>query len=138
MLVSNTSIGKYLHIVRLKQELIQILINVMRSNKSITLKIALSLLIFCILSQPLNASLKWGATGHRAVGAIADNYLDASAKRKIKKLLNRQSLAFASTFADEIKSDKRYREFYTWHYINMPFEVTYENSVKNTKGYLVS
>ena len=50
------------------------------------LKLTLTLLILCFLSQPLNASLKWGATGHRVVGAIADNYLDASAKRKIKKL----------------------------------------------------
>lgn len=98
------------------------------------LKIALTLFTICILVQPLNASLKWGATGHRVVGAIADNYLHASTKRKIKKLLNRQSLALTSTFGDEIKSDKRYREFSTWHYINMPFDVSYENSKKNPKG----
>ena len=31
-----------------------------------------------------------------------------------------------------------YKEFYTWHYINMPFETTYENSVKSPSGDLVS
>ena len=80
----------------------------------------------------------WGATGHRVVGKIADNYLCGKAKREVKRLLNRQSLAFVSTFADEIKSDTRYNEFYTWHYINMPLEENYQNSKKNDKGDLVT
>lgn len=80
----------------------------------------------------------WGPTGHRVVGKIADNYLSGKAKREVKKLLNRKSLAFVSTFADEIKSDKRYNEFYTWHYINMPLNKNYEDSKKNSKGDLVS
>ena len=40
----------------------------------------------------------WGPTGHRVVGKIADNYLSGKAKREVKKLLNRKSLAFVSTF----------------------------------------
>ena len=43
-----------------------------------------------------------------------------------------------STFGDDIKSDKRYNDFYTWHYVNMPFGVKYEDSEKNEKGDLVS
>jgi hypothetical protein len=80
----------------------------------------------------------WGATGHRVVGKIADDYLCGKAKREVSKLLKRKSLAFVSTFADEIKSDKRYNEFYTWHYINMPLDENYEESKKNPKGDLVS
>lgn len=80
----------------------------------------------------------WGPTGHRVVGQIADDYLCGKAKREVKRLLKRKSLAFVSTFADEIKSDKRYNEFYTWHYINMPFETDYEDSKKNPKGDLVT
>lgn len=80
----------------------------------------------------------WGPTGHRAVGEIADNYLCRKAKREVNRLLNRKSIAFVSTFGDEIKSDKRYNEFYTWHYINMSFDETYEDSKKNSKGDLVS
>ena len=80
----------------------------------------------------------WGPTGHRVVGEIANDYLCGKAKREVKRLLKRKSLAFVSTFADEIKSDKRYNEFYTWHYINMPFDENYENSKKNEKGDLVS
>ncbi|WP_345274714.1 S1/P1 nuclease [Flaviramulus aquimarinus] len=80
----------------------------------------------------------WGATGHRVVGKIADNYLYGKAKREVRRLLNRKSLAFVSTFADEIKSDKRYNKYYSWHYINMPLDKNYEDSKKNSKGDLVT
>ena len=80
----------------------------------------------------------WSATGHRVVGKIADNYLSNKAKREVSRLLKRKSLAFVSTFADEIKSDKKYNKYYTWHYINMPLDETYENSKKNPKGDLVT
>lgn len=81
---------------------------------------------------------EWGGTGHRAIGEIANSYLKGKTKRKISELLNGQSLALVSTFGDDIKSDKRYNEFYTWHYINMPFDLRYEDSEKNPKGDLVS
>ncbi|MFT5846779.1 MAG: hypothetical protein ACJARX_001978 [Psychroserpens sp.] len=80
----------------------------------------------------------WGKTGHRVVGAIADNYLKSSTKRNIKKLLNYESLALASTYADEIKSDSRYNKFKTWHYLNMPLDGTYKTSNKNPEGDLVT
>ena len=80
----------------------------------------------------------WGSTGHRTVGQIADGYLKGKSKRKIEKLLNGQGLAMVSTFGDDIKSDKRYKEFYTWHYINMPLDMDYQNSEKNPEGDLVT
>lgn len=98
-------------------------------------------LIILSLCYPLNTNASedyWSATGHRVVGKIADSYLTGKTKRAINKLLKRQSLAFVSTFADEIKSDKRYNEFYTWHYINMPLDSDYESSKKNPKGDLVT
>ncbi|PHQ57358.1 MAG: S1/P1 Nuclease [Lutibacter sp.] len=106
----------------------------MKSVKSIYILAA-----FLIVFLSLNASSpEWGATGHRTVGKIANNYLKGKVKRKITKLLNGQSLALVSTFGDDIKSDKRYNEFYTWHYVNMPFGTKYEDAEKNPKGDLVS
>lgn len=102
------------------------------------LKIVFSIIICCVLFQPLNASPYWGKTGHRVVGEIADQYLTNRAKRKIAKILDHQSSAFVSTYGDEIKSDKRYKEFSAWHYVNMPFDQTYEASTKNKEGDLVS
>lgn len=83
-------------------------------------------------------SINWGATGHRTVGKIAEGYLTSKAKRNIAELLDGKSLALVSTYGDDIKSDKNYREFYTWHYINMPFDVRYEDSEKNESGDLIT
>ena len=101
----------------------------------------LILIIFIGYSQTSSANSPiddWGATGHRVIGKIADDYLCGKAKRNIKKLLKNKSLAFASTFGDEIKSDRRYREFYTWHFINMPLDSNYEASKKHPDGDLVT
>lgn len=105
-----------------------------------TYKFTLILFFAALLfnSSTLNATPIWGKTGHRVVGEIAENHLTGKTKRKLAKLLNHRSLAFSSTFADEIKSDDRYDQFYTWHYINMPFDTTYELSKKNPKGDLVT
>jgi len=80
----------------------------------------------------------WGATGHRTIGKIADANLKGKTKRKISEILDGQSLALVSTFGDDIKSDRRYNEFYTWHYVNMPFDVNYQDSEKNPEGDLVT
>ncbi len=76
----------------------------------------------------------WGATGHRTVGAIAQEHLNKSVERKINQLLKGESLALVSTFGDDIKSDKRFKHLDPWHYINMPFDVNYEDSDKNPEG----
>jgi len=106
----------------------------MKSIKSVFIVVA-----FLITFSPLNASSPdWGGTGHRTIGKIAEDYLKNKTKRKIAELLDGQSLALVSTFGDDIKSDKKYNEFYTWHFVNMPFGVTYQDSEKNPKGDLVS
>lgn len=96
--------------------------------------------ILCMHTFKTNASAleDWGPTGHRVVGEIAESYLKGKAKREVKRLLKNHSLAFASTYGDEIKSDKAYDKYYTWHFVNMPFEQTYEASEKNPEGDLVT
>lgn len=101
-------------------------------------KLSLAFLFSVLITFQSVAGPKWGATGHRAIGEIANSYLNSKTKREVKKLLNRESLAFVSTFADEIKSDDRYRKFYTWHYINMPLDAMYDSSKRNPDGDLVS
>ena len=101
-------------------------------------KIILALFIFSLSFQSIASAPYWGKTGHRVVGAIADQYLTGRAKRQIAKILNHQSEAFVSTYGDEIKSDSRYKEFYSWHFVNMTFDQTYEESTKNPKGDLVT
>ncbi|MBK5210458.1 MAG: S1/P1 nuclease [Flavobacteriaceae bacterium] len=99
------------------------------------MKSAYILIIFLITFLAGNANNPdWGQTGHRTIGKIAENYLEAKTKREISKILDGQSLALVSTFGDDIKSDKRYKDFYSWHYVNMPFGVKYEDSEKNPNG----
>lgn len=97
-----------------------------------------TLVLSLFLITTTNAGVKWGPTGHRTVGEIASKHLTSKAKREIKRLLNKESLALVSTYADEIKSDKRYNKFYTWHYINMPLVADYDASKQNPEGDLVS
>ncbi len=80
----------------------------------------------------------WGPTGHRTTGKIAEKHLTKKAKKKIDKLLQGESLAFVSTYADQIKSDKSYNKYYTWHYVNMPLNMQYQDSQKNPEGDLVT
>jgi len=80
----------------------------------------------------------WGQTGHRATGEIAQANLSKKAKKEIAKLLNGRSLAFVSTFGDEIKSDKNYRKYSPWHYVNLPSGATnYKAEDANPDGDLL-
>ena len=58
-------------------------------------------LFFSIIISLQANTPNWGATGHRTVGEIAEKHLSKKTKKALYKLLNGQSLAFVSTFADE-------------------------------------
>ena len=66
------------------------------------------LALFALAAVYALSGFGWGATGHRATGLIAEQYLDAKAKKKINELLKGESLAMASNWMDEIKSDSTY------------------------------
>lgn len=97
-------------------------------------------LILLLVFQPIISanSSDWGPTGHRTIGEIAEKHLTKKAKKQIEDLLQGQGLAFVSTFGDEIKSDDKYDKFYTWHYVNFPFDTKYENSKKDKNGDIVT
>lgn len=83
------------------------------------------------------AAEDWGKTGHRATGEIAEKYLSKRAKECINEILNGQSLAFVSTFADDIKSDPQYKGYSPWHYVNFPFDKKYGEETPSEYGDLV-
>lgn len=100
---------------------------------------SLRILLFCFLFQAASANdMDWGQNGHRVTGEIAQQHLSSKAKKAIEKILNGQSLAMVSTYADEIKSDPRYREFGPWHYVNMAAgETKYNPATANPDGDLL-
>ncbi len=95
--------------------------------------------VFVVLfySSSLIASEDWGKTGHRTMGEIATKHLSKKAAKKISALLGGESLAFVSTYADEIRSDDAYRKYAPWHYVSFPFGARYENTPKNKKGDII-
>ena len=69
------------------------------------------------------ASLQsWGAQGHRLVGLIAAERLTPIARQNVARLLDGQSLADVSGWADSITLDQQ-QTFY-WHFLNIPPNAT--------------
>src|SRR5258708_5846190 len=89
------------------------------------------LVLFCLITVQ---SFAWGPTGHRATGQIAERYLNAKAKKKIRLLLGQQTLALASTWMDEVRSDSTYNYMADWHWVTVQTGMTYEESAKNPNG----
>ena len=90
------------------------------------------LIVFLIAS--LLSIINWGSTGHRALAEVASFYLTENAKNKINEILDGETIVTASMYADDIKSDSRYDEYYNWHFINMELDEDYEDTVPSEKG----
>ncbi len=95
------------------------------------------ILLLAVFFSSLISTYAWGPTGHRVTGEIAEQHLSKKAKKKIDALLNGDSLALISTYGDDIKSDRKYRKYSPWHYVNIPFGKTYEEYPKNKEGDIV-
>mgnify|MGYP003624449393 CR=1 FL=1 len=81
--------------------------------------------------------IDWSKTGHRTTGEVAQRHLTRKAKKAIEKLLDGQSLALVSTFADDIKSDRAYKDFNAWHYVNFPADKKYTDVTPSPYGDIV-
>jgi nuclease S1 len=88
-------------------------------------------LLFCLITIE---GFGWGPTGHRVTGLIAEHYLNAKAKKRIKQLLGQESLALVSTWMDDIRSDSTHIDMADWHWVTIETGMTYDQSKKNPKG----
>ncbi|CAN5287614.1 S1/P1 nuclease [soil metagenome] len=92
------------------------------------------LIILGFLSFALVEVFGWGATGHRATGLIAEQYLNAKAKKRIAQILEGESIAIVSTWMDEVRSDSLYNYLNDWHYTTVPDGKRYEDVEANPDG----
>ena len=90
-------------------------------------------LFFFIIIGILSIS-NWGSTGHRALAEVASYYLTDNTKKEIKRILKGETLVNASTYADDIKSDSRYDQYYSWHFVNMELDENYKDIVPSERG----
>lgn len=94
------------------------------------------ILILLLLPTMLFAD-DWGKTGHRVIGQIAQDNLTPQARGAINLLLGGETLATASTYADEIRSNPDYDGFAIWHYVNLPLDKKY-GEVQHTQENVVT
>ena len=96
------------------------------------------LFIFLIATQSIFATSEdWGKTGHRTVGEIATSVLSKKALKNIALILDGASLALVSNYGDDIKSDKKYRKYGSWHYVNLPLDGQYSLQTANSQGDII-
>ena len=79
----------------------------------------------------------WGKTGHRIVGEIAERQLTDEVKEKVYDILNGESLASVSTWADEMRSNPDFDKFGKWHYVNLPLDREYTD-IEHTQDNIVT
>ncbi|MDO9153871.1 MAG: S1/P1 nuclease [Paludibacter sp.] len=73
-------------------------------------------LVFLWLSITLQA---YDATGHRTIAEIAYKNLSCNTRHQVDKVLGKHGIIYASTWADEVRSDKEYSYSYPWHFQNL-------------------
>jgi S1/P1 Nuclease len=81
------------------------------------------------------ALVSWGYEGHYAVGAIAENHLNANAKAAVKALLGHETMADVASYADDLRSNPAFAASKDLHYLNIPLGYSYPeftNYIKNS------
>lgn len=97
----------------------------------------LTVIFSLLLLTPSNETM-WGKNGHRAVGDIAAQYLSEDAQKAVDRVLGTESMAIASTWMDEIRSDSSYDYTHDWHWVTIPDGMTYEETEKNPNGDIIN
>jgi hypothetical protein len=96
---------------------------------------SLTCLIVVLFTIP--SCFGWGPTGHRATGLVADRYLTKKARTAVMRILQGQSLAMASTWMDDIRSDSTFDYMADWHWVTIPPHRSYDQIQKNPNGDLI-
>jgi hypothetical protein len=104
------------------------------------LKVYLFPILLLLLLLGASTSLfanDWGKTGHRVIGEIAERQLTEEVKEIVYDILDGESLASVSTWADEMRSNPDFDKFSHWHYVNLPLDKEY-TEMENTKANVVN
>lgn len=76
----------------------------------------------------------WGQIGHRTIGLIAQKHLSKKALNNVKKVLGHESMAVASMWMDEERSNPNFSYAADWHWVTIPEGKTYQETDKNPNG----
>ena len=95
------------------------------------------ILLFLLCMVISTAGFSWGQTGHRAIGKIASMHLKNRTKRQLAQIMGHESLAIASTWMDEVRSDSTYDYMTDWHWVTIPDGKQYDQTEKNPNGDII-
>lgn len=103
------------------------------------MKIVKSLALAALLTASTYAQMAhaWGQTGHRVTGKIAELYLTPEAQRAINLILDYETLAEISTYADENKSNPEHfwqKVAGPYHYVTVPAGKSYDEVAAPASG----
>lgn len=84
----------------------------MRALRAITAHLVVTVL----LAATSGKAWSWGSEGHRIVATIAQAELTARARSEVNRALGGESLEDASTWMDEVRSDRRFDYLKSWHF----------------------
>lgn len=92
--------------------------------KLLTRRAAPFLLVFALLfaAAPRTRVKAWGPSGHRIVALVATKHLSKAARKKVKKILDGQTLADVANWADDEREERP--ETAKWHFVNLPRNAT--------------
>jgi len=96
--------------------------------------IIIMIIVFLLIPSPAKAD--WGKTGHRVIGQIAQDNLTPEARGAVALILDGETLATVSTWADEMRSNPDFRPYDKWHYVNLPLDKQYQE-VEHTQENVV-
>ena len=97
----------------------------------------LLVILILIFNTSLYGNDTWGKNGHRVIGEIATQNLTRQTLKVVNEILDGQSLALVSTWADEMKSNSEFDKYSPWHYVNIPLDKEYNQIEKNPKGDII-
>lgn len=80
---------------------------------------------------------RWGQIGHYTTGDIAEIHLNENARAEMERILGNESLAMASVWMDDIRSDDDYDYTNDWHWVTIPDGKTYDETEKNPNGDII-
>jgi hypothetical protein len=93
----------------------------------------LRLLFLSLFLLTCHLAYCWGLTGHRVVAEIAQQHLSKKAKKELRKIIGRETLAWWANWPDFIKSDTTWKHASPWHYVDLPGHISRDSFVAGIK-----
>ncbi len=99
----------------------------------LALTVSLRVLIVAVSVFSFQSAVGWGVTGHRTCAEIAQQHLSKKAKKELRKLIGKETLAWWSNWPDFIKSDSAWNHASPWHYVDLPGHMQKEKFIEELK-----